>query len=64
MKGTPANQQINELILIIKDLTDNQGFANVEIIIKAGSIELVTVSKKYKMPSQQREVPGDGSLVK
>ena len=47
----------------IKSLTENGCYATVEIIIVAGSIELVQISEKHKMP-EQREQPASGNLSK
>ena len=47
----------------IKNLTENGSYATVEIIIVAGSIELVQISEKHKLP-EQREQPASGNLVK
>lgn len=47
----------------IKSLTENGAYATVEIIIVAGSIELVQVSEKYKLP-EQREQPASGNFRK
>ena len=57
------NKRTQELMSIIKNLTENQGYAKVEIIIRAGSIELVTISQKYKFEAQEREEPGADNLV-
>lgn len=52
------SKRTQELICLINNLTENQAYANVEIVIRAGSIELVTISQKYKFEAHEREEPG------
>lgn len=63
MESKPPSR-IESLVDIINNLTSNRDYAKVEIVIQAGSIEFVSVSKKYKFSAHEREQPGADNLVK
>lgn len=44
-----------KIISAIKNLTENRAYATVEIVIRAGSIELVQISEKIKLDVQREE---------
>lgn len=44
-----------KILSAIKTLTENRAYAIVEIVIRAGSIELVQISEKIKLDVQREE---------
>lgn len=55
MDSSKLGHKEQKIISAIKSLTENRAYAIVEIVIRAGSIELVQISEKIKLDVQREE---------
>lgn len=55
MDSSKLGHKEQKIISAIKNLTQNSAYATVEIVIRAGSIELIQISEKIKLDVPREE---------